>query len=173
MPGRTKAPAVAIYSSQHALRVPRRKLGDLIAFVARAEGARIDEVDVAVVGAAKMAALNRRYLRRAGPTDVLSFDLSRDEDAALSAEIVVCGDLAVREAAKRRWGRQRELMLYVVHGLLHLLGYDDDTAASAERMHAREEELLEAFAARSRRRTASAQRRAAQPATRRPSPGER
>lgn len=144
---------MAICSSQKAVRVPRKKLAELIAFVARRQGAELVEVDLAVVGREEIAALNRRWLRRSGPTDVLSFDLSERNAAGLSAQIIVCGDVAAERAARRGAGVQRELMLYVVHGLLHLMGCDDTTARSAEKMHAREEELIEAFARARKRRS--------------------
>jgi len=141
----TAAPAVRICSSQPSLRVPRRKIADLVAFVARAEHAAVLEVDVAVVGADEMAHLNRRYHGYVGATDVLSFDLSDDGDAALSAQIIVCADVALEEAAKRGLRPQREMLLYVLHGLLHLLGYDDTSRPKARRMQARQAELLEQF----------------------------
>ena len=139
-----------ICSTQHTLRVPRRKIAELVAFVARSEAVRLLDVDVAVVGAAEMARLNAQYLSHAGATDVLSFDLSDSSDggAGLSAQIIVCADLAAAEAEKRNCSPRSELLLYVVHGLLHLMGYDDTTAPAAEKMRARQAELLEAFGGR-------------------------
>jgi len=136
-----------ISSSTRAVRVPRKRLAELVAFVAAAQGTRIAEVDIAVVSRRQIASINKRYLGCDGPTDVLSFDLS-DPHGPIRAQIVVCGDIAARQGRLHGCGPQRELMLYVVHGLLHLAGYDDRTARAAERMHAREEELLDTFAAR-------------------------
>jgi probable rRNA maturation factor len=142
---RTAKPIVTISSAQRAMRVPRKKIAALIAHAVAAEKARVAEVDVAVVAADEMASLNRRFLGHRGPTDVLSFDLSGPGEDALVAQIIVCGDVAVREARRRRLRPQRELLLYVLHGLLHLIGYDDTDADAAARMHAREEELLAAL----------------------------
>jgi probable rRNA maturation factor len=155
--GRTR-PAVTICSSQRILRVPRKRIDELVAHVAAAERTRLAEVDVAVVGAEEMAALNRRHLGREGATDALSFDLSESPASPLIAQLVVCADAAVREARGRGLPPQHELMLYVIHGLLHLMGYDDGDARSAARMHAREEELLAAFL--SRRTTRRPRRKA-------------
>ena len=140
-------PVVRICSMQKTLRVPRRKITDIVAFVARCEGVRVLEADVAVVCGEEMARLNEQYLGHAGATDVLSFDLSDASDprAGLSAQIIVCGDLAAAEAAKRNISTRRELLLYVVHALLHLMGYDDTDPRAAARMRARQAELLEAF----------------------------
>ena len=142
------SPKVAISSAQKALRVPRKRIAELVAFVAKAEGCRVADVDIAVVDSAKMAELNRRYLRCAGATDVLSFDLSEAPKAGLSVQLIVCGDLAATEAAARGLKPSRELMLYVVHGLLHMMGYDDQAVRGAVRMEARQEELLDQFLAR-------------------------
>lgn len=139
------APEVYIASSQSAMRVPRKRIGELVAFVARSENRTVREVDIAVVDSAHMAALNRQWRGRRGTTDVLSFDLTDPLDDALAAEIVVCGPVAAEQAPRHGHGPQRELMLYVVHGLLHLLGYDDDAPDRADVMHAREEELLDRF----------------------------
>ena len=133
------------------MRVPRKRLSELIRFVAADEGARLAEVDLAVVTGPQMAALNRRYLDRSGPTDVLSFDLTESGERGLSAQLIVCGETAVAQAAARGCTRQRELMLYVIHGLLHLMGYDDSTSSSAAEMHARAEQVISAFGERLRR----------------------
>jgi probable rRNA maturation factor len=141
---RAKMPVVSIVSRSKAMRVPRKRIAGIVAFVARSERAVIGEVDVAVVDSPEMAALNRRYAGHRGITDVLSFDLSSAGEP-LSAQIIVCGEVAVKQARELRVGPQRELLLYVVHGLLHFLGYSDTTPRKAERMARRQEELLSLF----------------------------
>lgn len=145
---KTNVPKVAISSTQKAIRVPRKRIVELVAFVAEIEGCRIGDVDIAVVDSAKMAELNRRYLRHAGTTDVLSFDLSESPKAGLSVQLIVCGDVARTEAAARGLKPARELMLYVVHGLLHMMGYEDQSVRGSVRMQARQEEILDQFLAR-------------------------
>lgn len=135
---------VAVSSDQRAMRVPRKRIRELIAFVAHAEEAEIEEVDVAVVTGRKIASLNRRWLGHRGETDVITFDLAERGEPA-HAQIVVCADIAVREGERQGHGAQRELLLYVAHGLLHLLGHDDARPADARRMHARQEQLLAEF----------------------------
>jgi probable rRNA maturation factor len=151
MPRPRRKPVVAISSAQRAVRVPRKQIAALVDFVARSEGARVAEVDLAVVSAGQMASLNRRYLAHRGATDVLSFDLSEAGRGGLCVQLVVCGDLAAAQAAAHGLSPQRELMLYVVHGLLHQMGYEDSSIRGAAKMHAREEELLEEFFRRRRR----------------------
>ena len=134
------------------MRVPRKKIAALVRFVVRQQGASIAEVDVAVVSRGEMVRLNRRWLRGSGATDVISFDLSAPGPRGDVVQVVVCGDVAASQARRRGIGVQRELMLYVVHGLLHLTGYDDHSAHDAARMRARQEELLESFGRKYRRR---------------------
>jgi probable rRNA maturation factor len=102
------------------------------------------EVSLAVVGGREMAALNRRYTGRHGDTDVLAFPLAdalRGGDKVVG-EIVVCASRAVAEARARGVAPQDELALYVAHGALHLLGFDDHTREDRRAMYAREEEVL-------------------------------
>ena len=146
----TPQPNVVISSSQHAVRVPRADIRRLVSFLAEEEEAAIAEVDLAVVPAGEMAAMNRRYLRHAGATDVLSFDMSDDTRRGLAVQLVVCGEVAAKEAAARGLPVRHELLLYVVHGLLHVMGYEDQSVRGAAKMHAREEELLAAFLRRGR-----------------------
>ena len=112
----------------------------------RAERVENAKVSIAVVDAAGMSRLHQQYLGKKGATDVLSFDLRRDDAAAcIDGEIVVCADVARQRAAKRssKLGEAKaELALYVVHGLLHLIGYDDRTPREFKRLHAREDEIL-------------------------------
>jgi probable rRNA maturation factor len=127
------------------MRVPRRKIAGLIEHIARAEGVGVAEVDVAVVDAETIAELNARHLRHAGATDVLSFDLSDASQAGLSVQLIVCGDVAARVGPLHGLSATRELLLYVAHGLLHQMGYDDQAPRAAATMRARQEELLDAF----------------------------
>jgi probable rRNA maturation factor len=112
----------------------------------RAEGFTHGHLSVAVVGATAMASLHRRFLGQPGPTDVLSFDLDTNRGRGyVDGEVVLCADVARRRAAARGRSLQAaraELALYLVHGILHLAGHDDRTAAASRRMHAREDELL-------------------------------
>lgn len=120
-------------------------LRKLIRLVAAAEGCRLAEVDLALVGGEEMAGHNRRFLRHAGQTDVLSFDLSDASRPGLSIQLIVCTDMAAKQGPLRGLTAGHELMLYIVHGLLHQMGYEDATVRGRARMHAREDYLLDLF----------------------------
>jgi len=138
-------PTVAIVSTQSSLRVPRKRLVALVAFVAANEVADASHVDITVVDGEEMARLNRRHVGHRGVTDVITFDLSDETAPGVVAQLIVCGDVAAKQGPVHGNPPQHELMLYVIHGLLHVLGYDDTTAAAAAAMRARQEELLAAF----------------------------
>ena len=98
-----------------------------------------------VVDDAEMAQLHERYTGVAGTTDVLTFDMRTEglgDGEALEGDIIVCLDEAKRQAKKRGHPTHHELVLYAVHGLLHLLGEDDHDEGDYLRMHTREDELL-------------------------------
>ncbi len=99
------------------------------------------QISLALVDDPTMARLHERFLGHKGPTDVLSFLLEQSADG-IEAEVVVDTDVARREAPRYGWPAEHELLLYVIHGTLHLAGYDDRTAAGRKRMKAREEEVL-------------------------------
>lgn len=123
------------------------KLEALVTFVCMQHDMTDGVVSLTVVDDERACEINKTYLDREGTTDCFSFDLSDDPDAGGSRvfEIVVNGQQAQRESRRRGHGVEAELALYVTHGLLHNLGYDDITEAQSERMHAREDEILTHF----------------------------
>lgn len=99
-------------------------------------------LNLAVVDDARMNQLHEQYLGIAGTTDVLTFDLRDEPDGPVEGDIILCMDEAGRQAEQRGHDTRLELLLYAVHGLLHLMGEDDHTPADYEQMHRREDELL-------------------------------
>ena len=82
------------------------------------------KINVAVVDDPTLAELHQRYLGDASPTDVLSFALEQSPQY-LEGEIVISADAALAFAAEYHWSAADELLLYAIHGALHLVGYDD------------------------------------------------
>ncbi len=101
-------------------------------------------LEVVVVGDARMARMHGEHLNLPETTDVLTFDLRDSADDRIEGELYVCLDEARRCAADRGHAVRNELLLYAVHGLLHLSGYDDRSAEDHRAMHLREDALLEA-----------------------------
>ena len=102
------------------------------------------EISIAVVSDDEMQRLNRQYLNHDYPTDVLSFVLARD-GASLEGEIIVSAEYATKEAQRYGWQAADELLLYVIHGTLHLVGYDDLTSDAKQQMRTAERRYLEQF----------------------------
>lgn len=105
------------------------------------------EIRVRVLDDQAMSAAHERWSGVAGTTDVLTFDLSEPGRTVgpLDADILVCFDEAERQARLRGHSPERELLLYIVHGILHCLGHDDHDEAAAARMHALEDRTLAAI----------------------------
>ena len=101
-------------------------------------------VSIAIVDDEEMIRINKEFLRHSHATDVISFDLS---DATIGTgkhfELAVNGEQALREAGERHHSIQAELSLYITHGLLHNLGFDDSTQEQAKKMHETEDEILQ------------------------------
>ena len=108
--------------------------------VLREEGAELD-LSVVLVGDEEIHRVNRDFLQHDYPTDVISFDL-RDDGPGSDGEILVSVDTARREASSRNVSLISAVLLYCVHGTLHLLGYDDHEPEERRRMHQRQLELL-------------------------------
>ncbi len=123
-----------------ALRADLARLAPVIAARFDASG----EVRARVVGDEEMARLHEQYANEPGTTDVLTFDLREGESGPLDTDVVVCLDEARRQVEGRGHEPGRELLLYILHGVLHCLGFDDHTDEGFARMHAAEDELLTA-----------------------------
>lgn len=100
------------------------------------------EIGLAFVDNPTIHQLNKRYLHHDEPTDVLSFPLSDPGARKLAGELVLGVEVAQAQAAERGHDVQAELTLYVIHGLLHLCGYDDHTDAGIQAMRQRERHYL-------------------------------
>ncbi len=107
-----------------------------------AAGLEKGELSVVLCGDGWIRDLNDRWRGKDLPTDVLSFP--QDDDVILG-DLVVSLDTAARQAEERGYGLRDEVRVLLVHGLLHLLGYDHDQGASAE-MAAAERKLLDRLA---------------------------
>jgi len=101
------------------------------------------DLSIALVGDKRMAQLHEQFMDIPGPTDVLTFELDHDaRGRCVSGEIVVCVPYATRAAKRLRHEIRHELLLYALHGVLHLSGYDDRTPTAYQRMHRREDQIL-------------------------------
>jgi probable rRNA maturation factor len=108
------------------------------------------ELTLRIVDEEESAALNSRYRGKRGPTNVLSFGADRPPGADGSellplGDLVICAAVVQREAREQGKPAPAHWAHMVVHGVLHLQGYDHETSAEAATMEARERELLAAL----------------------------
>ena len=106
------------------------------------------ELSLLFVGADHIRRLNARYAGDDYATDVLAFPMAEDdddEDPLMVGDVVVCPEIARENAAKAGTTLERELRMLVVHGTLHLLGYDHLNDAQRAAMEKRMTEILDGF----------------------------
>ena len=104
------------------------------------EGHSIARVSVRLVGDQEMGEMHLRYSGDAETTDVLGFVAVEEP---LEMDILACVDVAKAHALAGGHDVRSELLLYIVHGVLHAIGFDDQDAEQSARMHAEEDRLLE------------------------------
>lgn len=96
---------------------------------------------IAFLGADAMAKANQQFLNHTGATDVITFDYPAEGDDQLSGELLICPAVAVEQAKEFQTSPASELIRYVVHGVLHLRGFDD-LVPDARRLMKKEENRL-------------------------------
>ena len=140
--GQGKKVSVQIVRNFDGIKVSVAKLKKLVRVVCKRFGVSKATVSIAVVGDVEISKLNKKFLNHDRTTDCLSFNLSEKQSAKLF-ELVVNGEMACREAADRGHSPEAELALYITHGLLHNVGFDDSTEDEAEKIHQMEDEILQ------------------------------
>jgi probable rRNA maturation factor len=137
---------IEISDTQAHMQVNHSDVMRLVREVLLAENRASASISIALVDNDTIHRLNRLHLSHDWPTDVITFPLPGPDEPALSGELVVSTEMAValaQEAGDEPW---RELALYLVHGLLHLCGYDDSSEADRAAMKHRQARLLESVA---------------------------
>src|SRR5437773_7540852 len=133
---------IAIASPQELVPVDRAALRAVARAVLEGEGQPDADISLAFVDNVTIHQLNKRYLDHDEPTDVLSFPLSGPGARRLQGELIIGAELALQQAEARGHDVQAELALYVIHGLLHLCGYDDHDDEGRAAMRGRERHYL-------------------------------
>ncbi len=120
---------------------PESKLTDVVREILLDHQVESGEVSLAVIDDSTMHELNRQHLDHDYPTDVLSFVLEQD-GSYLEGEVIVSCDTATTIAPEYGWKATDELLLYFIHGCLHLVGYDDHSDVDRAAMRQQEAEYL-------------------------------
>lgn len=120
------------------------RLKKAIKSIASDYGWETGEISVALVSDAEIREVNNDHLAHDYATDVISFDLT-ESDETLEGEIIASVETADREAADHQWKGDDELLLYVIHGMLHIIGLRDKSPADIKLMREAEAYYLAQF----------------------------
>ncbi|MFN5867565.1 MAG: rRNA maturation RNase YbeY [Candidatus Kapaibacterium sp.] len=133
---------IDIYNASSLPRVPRAAISDAITRTCSLHRCRTARVSVVLVNDRRIRAMNVEFLNHDYATDVITFPL---DDEAVDGEIYISVETAARQANEYNVSFKQELLRLVIHGVLHLLGFDDATPELREGMHQEENRVLEAL----------------------------
>lgn len=133
---------VKIANQQEAAPIDFARLKETARVVLEGEKVKDARISLAFVDNATIHRLNKQFLNHDEPTDVLSFPMSAPNARTLEGEIVIGAEVAKDQARERGHDVGAELALYVIHGLLHLCGYDDHEPDDIQRMRESEQYFL-------------------------------
>jgi probable rRNA maturation factor len=133
---------ISIATPQEMVAVDRAHMRNVVRTVLEDENVADGEISLAFVDNPTIQRLNQRYLGHDEPTDVLSFPLSDPKAKKLAGELILGVEVARDQAAQRGHDVHAELALYIIHGLLHLCGYDDKSPDDENLMRQRERHYL-------------------------------
>lgn len=146
---------IRIQNSQSHLSIDEALLQDAACFLLHSENVTQADISLAILDNATIRELNRQYLEHDYNTDVLSFLLDcqfhtgqqtselRGAGKSLDGEVLVSAEMAIEMSENYKWSAENELLLYVVHGLLHLCGYDDLTKDELNLMRIKEQQFFD------------------------------
>ena len=135
---------IGISNEQDSLSVDANRLRHAIELILSDAKVGSAEISIAIIDDVTMHQLNREHLNHDYPTDVLSFVLDRSE-SSLDGEVIVSADTAIARATEFCLRPEDELLLYVIHGTLHLVGYDDKEESNRTLMRQQETYYLAKF----------------------------
>lgn len=135
---------VLVHIADSVLLEPHPELQRVIESIAQDHDCANGRISIAILSDPEIREINREYLEHDYETDVISFELSDSEDF-LEGEIVISADTAARIASEVGWSAQSEMLLYAIHGMLHIVGYDDHEDEDRDEMRSQERHYLEQF----------------------------
>lgn len=101
------------------------------------------QIGISIAGDERISVVHGQFMGDKSTTDVMSFNLSEPDDEEKTFEIIVNSDMAGRIAAAKGTSANSELMLYILHGLLHNIGFDDLCEQDFTKMHSTENTILQ------------------------------
>ncbi|HQR07554.1 MAG TPA: rRNA maturation RNase YbeY [Gemmatales bacterium] len=131
--------SISVANQQEALELDFARIKMVARGVLAGEGVTDGKITLAFMTDPAIHALNKRFLEHDEPTDVITFPYSQKP---LHGDLAISTDTAITAAAERGHAAGEELLLYVIHGILHLCGYDDTSEKKQKEMRQKEAEYL-------------------------------
>jgi probable rRNA maturation factor len=132
-----KLPLLHLHNRQRKIRLPlerlRRRLDAALQRLPRSGASLPAQIEISLVGSAAIARVHAEFFRDPTPTDVITFP---------HGEILICPEVAKKQARRFSLRTDEEVFLYGVHGFLHLLGWSDTTPAGFEKMRRTQERIF-------------------------------
>lgn len=135
---------IEVSNKQKTVKISKIKVKKIVAAVIAFENQKCDEVAIHFVSVDEICELHQQFFNDPSPTDCISLPLD-DEDEIhyrVLGEVFVCPDVALQYATSKNSDTHLEITLYIVHGLLHLMGYDDIQTKERAQMRAAEKRHL-------------------------------
>jgi probable rRNA maturation factor len=145
---------IAIANRQRTKKINSRRLREIAEELLTELQVTAAELGINLVGAREMVLINETFLQHEGPTDVITFDHRNCEvrsakcEVEIHGELFICVDVAIRQAKEFESSWQAEIVRYIVHGVLHLLGHDDLKPLLSRKMKREENRLVRLLAKR-------------------------
>ena len=130
---------IEIKNSQKKITINKKKIAYLAKQILKIKGLRHTELSILFVAKSRMRQLNKKFRKIEKPTDVLAFSM---DDPDLLGDVVICPEIAQRFAKIYKTTTKREICLYLIHGILHLLGYNDTNARNRSLMEKEQARIL-------------------------------
>jgi probable rRNA maturation factor len=134
---------IAVNNQQSRLRVDKLRLKKAARMILKDASIESGEISIVVVDDRTIAQVHDEFLGDDSPTDVISFALD-SSPGYLEGEVIASAETAIARAPEYNWAPEEELLLYVIHGVLHLVGYDDTTPKERRTMRKMEQQYLQA-----------------------------
>jgi len=148
-PAEKKQMKIQIENRQKLIKIDRKKVRSAVTSLLKFENCRDKELSITFVDDPSIQIINRQYLGKDRPTNVISFSLQEGEfggvNPDLLGDIIISVETAERDAVKGHLSFNEEIIFLIIHGFLHLVGYDhvNTTAANVRKMKRKEKELFE------------------------------
>jgi probable rRNA maturation factor len=133
--------SIAIQNQQSLLRIDKRLIKKHVCRILKDAEIQTAEISIALVDDATIASVHAEFLDDNSPTDVISFVFD-SSPGYLEGEVVASAETAIARAPEFEGTPEQELLLYVIHGVLHLVGYDDTTPKARKEMREMEQRYL-------------------------------